>query len=735
VAAVATVTAEQIIEACRRNLRLCRGHHRIMVENNVTKPGHAKPFQLGLVLAGAISAGAYTAGVLDFLFQALAEWEGERGKPGVPEHRVVLKVIAGASAGAITGALGAIALARGLARRELTNEELDGCYPDRYRTHQRFRCVLASLHRTWVAQPAMVSGVDGNVGLLGTKDLAESPVLRSLFNASLLDEIKRSAIEPLDEQSGKPRPQPVPFVARRLHVYCMISNMRGIPFQIQFGKGTTYGMQTIGDRIHYVVCDLGSSDVAEKGSWVELDAEKASLPISVETLPNRIGDPLNDWDRYGTSALASGAFPIGLASRGLQIAWPHYFERRYPIDIPTDLAIRPNFPTEISRQFNTFNFESLDGGIVNNNPFDYAQFALIGGPAREPTNGTTVERAVVMVAPFPEPPKFLPEGSPSPALAAIVRALWPALLNQARFRASDLAPAVSERDFSRFLIAPVRRIPRKAEPAQTDEQVPLERYPIACGLLGGFGGFLEEKFRAHDFQLGRRNCQQFLRRSFIVAADNAIVGRPGNAGTVPVIPLLGTAADPVPLPRWPQMTQQSFEVLCERMTARIDAVAPRLIRAEIPGARLRTAMRLAWTLSLRARVIALLRATMLADLVRRRQIAGWDTPDTLSAVIARSGGCSHGDAEAVIAELAGATSQYRTARSIAARTHLPENFVTSVLDQLCDDRMAGLARCWKDEWGYTLFTRRPSLIKRFGPIRWFNRLLNKPTVDFEAHDT
>ena len=71
-------------------------------------------FELGLTLAGAISAGAYTAGVLDFLFQALDEWEKHRGVSSTPQHRVVIKVITGASAGAITGALGPVALARGL---------------------------------------------------------------------------------------------------------------------------------------------------------------------------------------------------------------------------------------------------------------------------------------------------------------------------------------------------------------------------------------------------------------------------------------------------------------------------------------------------------------------------------------------------------------------------------------------------------------------------------------------
>jgi hypothetical protein len=95
--------------------------------------------------------------------------------------------------------------------------------------------------------------------------------------------------------------------------------------------------------------------------------------------------------------------------------------------------------------------------------------------------------------------------------------------------------------------APLRTIPRTAAPVNPNEQVPVERYTIACGLLGSFGGFLEEKFRANDFQLGRRNCQQFLLASLFVSADNVIVGQPGKApGTVPVIPLLDTAADPIP---------------------------------------------------------------------------------------------------------------------------------------------------------------------------------------------
>jgi len=40
-----------------------------------------KEFQIGLTMSGAISAGAYTAGVIDFLAEALDAWEDARSGP------------------------------------------------------------------------------------------------------------------------------------------------------------------------------------------------------------------------------------------------------------------------------------------------------------------------------------------------------------------------------------------------------------------------------------------------------------------------------------------------------------------------------------------------------------------------------------------------------------------------------------------------------------------------------
>ena len=64
-----------------------------------------KVFHLGLCLAGSVSAGSYTAGVLDYLLDALKIWE-ERKRQNVadtPTHDVRISVIGGASGGGMTG--------------------------------------------------------------------------------------------------------------------------------------------------------------------------------------------------------------------------------------------------------------------------------------------------------------------------------------------------------------------------------------------------------------------------------------------------------------------------------------------------------------------------------------------------------------------------------------------------------------------------------------------------------
>jgi hypothetical protein len=122
-------------------------------------------FHIGFALSGAISAGAYTAGVLDYFIQALNAWEQARNDPGMPQHRVVVQVVTGASAGAVTGALGAVALAHGVRPQPFTVAEKQRGLSAAGAATRDFRCILPSLYDTWVVRPRMVDP-DGNLDFL-----------------------------------------------------------------------------------------------------------------------------------------------------------------------------------------------------------------------------------------------------------------------------------------------------------------------------------------------------------------------------------------------------------------------------------------------------------------------------------------------------------------------------------------------------------------------------------------
>ena len=102
------------------------------------KPG---AFEIGLVLAGAVSAGTYSAGVMDFLIEAIDRWYAVKesevalnippAQRTAPTHDILLRAISGSSAGSMVAALAAVVLneapcavdpARPPARTDKTNK-------------------------------------------------------------------------------------------------------------------------------------------------------------------------------------------------------------------------------------------------------------------------------------------------------------------------------------------------------------------------------------------------------------------------------------------------------------------------------------------------------------------------------------------------------------------------------------------------------------------------------------
>src|SRR4029078_517764 len=195
----------------------------------------------------------------------------------------------------------------------------------------------------------------------------------SVLNAQLLEWIKTQALLP----TAAVRTPPYEYVAEKLHVYMTVSNLRGIPFTVEF-VGGKYGMQTHGDRVHYVVSGVGSWSTAQT-RWVTNDK---SMPLGVNELPRtetELKSSASAWNDYGEAALASSAFPIGLAPRRLTIDWDQYNKRRYSFQLLPKTNVNPSFPADPSSS-KTFSFLNVDGGVINNNPFEFAQYALMGNP-------------------------------------------------------------------------------------------------------------------------------------------------------------------------------------------------------------------------------------------------------------------------------------------------------------------------------------------------------------------
>ncbi len=84
--------------------------------SNNTKQG---TFHLGITMAGAVSAGAYTAGFMDYVPEALSAWEEAKKEhennpnSNIPDHTVIIDAIGGASAGGMVSMITTLALCAG----------------------------------------------------------------------------------------------------------------------------------------------------------------------------------------------------------------------------------------------------------------------------------------------------------------------------------------------------------------------------------------------------------------------------------------------------------------------------------------------------------------------------------------------------------------------------------------------------------------------------------------------
>ena len=142
-----------------------------------------KTFRIGLSMAGAVSAGAYTAGVMDYLLEALENWQKAKdlNLPGVPRHNVLVEVLSGASAGGMTAVITAAAVQKGFPHVNQQNY-LSGVNKEN------------PLFDSWVnltedEKNDMMNQMLSNDDIVGSESINPDKEVRSIFNSLFIEKL------------------------------------------------------------------------------------------------------------------------------------------------------------------------------------------------------------------------------------------------------------------------------------------------------------------------------------------------------------------------------------------------------------------------------------------------------------------------------------------------------------------------------------------------------------------
>lgn len=529
-------------------------------------------YELALVLGGTVSAGCYTAGVLDFLLEALDEWtirrqEQERagGPPTVPTHDLKIKVVAGTSGGGVCGTI----FARCLPFQ----------FPHVAKSTSQDDCRKNPFYATWVESLDII-------GLTGTEDIKKSKGLRSVLDPTPLENAADALLNLTLDRLDPSTLDRSNFVQDPLELIMTLANLRGMAYRLGFTEsGTT--VQTVdqyatahGDFVRF---SIPVTDPASQPGRPRKTAFDAFSISSNEEVPDTGPDGLvaKNWSCVRAFALGTSAFPLGFPARELERPLIHYIYR--PDVVPGDdgkLQVRLNLPvwemlkpSEDGEIPADYKFIVVDGGTLNVKPVELARTALAGLTGRNPRDAKAANRGVMLIDPFSDAPdlRTTPDDADT-ALLNILGRLPTAFIDQSRYATSDLMLALDDDVYSRFIITPQRDglSGHKA---------------IASAGLSAFCGFLSKDYRRHDYLLGRKNCQEYLKTHFVLDRENgvfkeqevsALAGEDAAwkmhpDGKLPIIPLYGRATEVQETEDWPFRKVNLVDVR-ERLSARLKKV-------------------------------------------------------------------------------------------------------------------------------------------------------------------
>ena len=446
-------------------------------------------FHIGLTMAGAGSAGCYTGGVIDYLFEILDLWEMAKNKnlPGyeqwydaVPQHNVMIDAMGGASAGGMTTIMTAIYALNGKIN-PVTDASVTGGKRDNI------------FYDSWVNLDDDPTGKGEKTLSKAWKidDLKENKFV-SLLNSKLIDDIADKAFEVegnIQEQVAKLPP----YFSKDMDLLLSHTMLRGIPLGISFSTNndTIKGVKGIEHNTfeHFIVSQY-KLNYGVKPSANFLWLNPYEKPFS---------------DIMSLTTKATGAFPVGLRFREIDKT---IFSDDYIKSVTeriiynrfgqTDNVSQPdwdNYPAP-------FDFVTIDGGAINNEPFGEV-LGILKHRYNECYENGYPKYGIIMIDPFPDVVDKKDVYKAPSDLFSVVPAIINTLYEQSKVKRADIIEA-SLNPYYRGEIYPRRSI----------SETEVEDHPIACGTVSAFGGFLDINFRHHDFFLGRDNAKNFFRYYF-----------------------------------------------------------------------------------------------------------------------------------------------------------------------------------------------------------------------------
>ena len=468
-------------------------------------------FHIGITMAGAASAGCYTGGVMDYLFEMLDLWEKAKKRElpkewgtiiydYVPQHKVIIDAMGGTSAGGMTTVMSGIYALKGK-----INPVTDPGDKSKKKNNL--------LYDSWVLMNDEEDGPKVLEKAFITDDLDSTKKIQSLLNSDFIDAICDNAFK--DDLKYKERPA---YISKELEIILAHTMLRSvalaIDFTTQFGSlKASNSNPTHNTFDHFTVSHykLNYNEEIDKNKYLHFDpfGESASL--------------------LKLTTKATGAFPIGLRFREffkdeLPAAYIQYTSEKI-VSPDSSQMISPfrwpaNFP-------NPFSFVSIDGGAINNEPFG----EVLGVLKRKyglKKFGEPQQYALIMIDPFPD---VAPTGAYKQPddLFSIVPAIIGTLWDQSKVKRAEMLDAYSN-SYYRGEIYPKRYTYDPQQKKYIDEP-----YPIACGAAMAFGGFLDIDFRHHDFFLGRDNAKNFFRVYFSCEYDPQNVHPIHSTWTDPMI--------------------------------------------------------------------------------------------------------------------------------------------------------------------------------------------------------